>query len=55
MEFDVCSYLLEQRQIDSEQYSYILDEYEKYLSQTDISIFDEYAKEKHSSGIPESY
>ena len=45
MEFDVCSYLLEQRQIDSEQYSYILDEYEKYLSQTDISIFDEYAKE----------
>ena len=45
VEFDVCSYLLEQRQIDSEQYSYILDEYEKYLSQTDISIFDEYAKE----------
>lgn len=45
MEFDVCPYLLGQRQIDSEQYSYILNEYERYLSQTDISIFDEYAKE----------
>ena len=45
VEFDVCPYLLGQRQIDSEQYSYILDEYERYLSQTDISIFDEYAKE----------
>ena len=45
VEFDVCPYLLGQRQIDSEQYSYILNEYERYLSQTDISIFDEYAKE----------
>lgn len=45
MEFDVCPYLLGQKQITSEQYSYILDEYEKYLSQTDISILDEYAKE----------
>lgn len=46
VEFDVCPYLLGQKQIDREQYSYILDEYERYLSQTDISIFDEYAK-KH--------
>ena len=45
VEFDVCSYLLGHRQIDVEQYCYILGEYEKYLSQTDISIFDEYAKE----------
>lgn len=45
MEFDVCPYLLGQKQITSEQYSYILDEYERYLSQTDISILDEYAKE----------
>lgn len=46
VEFDVCSYLLGKREIDSEQYSYILEEYEKYLNQTDTSIFDEYAK-KH--------
>ena len=45
VDFDVCPYLLGQEQIDSEQYSYILNEYERYLSQTDISIFDEYAKE----------
>lgn len=45
VEFDVCPYLLGQRQIDSEQYSYILNECERYLSQTDISIFDEYAKD----------
>lgn len=45
VEFYVCPYLLGQKQIDREQYSYILDEYERYLSQTDISIFDEYAKE----------
>ena len=45
VEFDVCPYLLGQIQIDSEQYSYILDEYERYLSQTDISIFDNFASE----------
>ena len=37
VEFDVCPYLLGQRQIDSEQYSYILNEYERYLSQPSSS------------------
>ena len=45
VEFDVCPYLLGRRQMDSDQYSYILDEYKRYLTQTDISKFDEYAKE----------
>lgn len=45
VEFDVCQYLLGQKKLDSEQYHYILDEYDRYLRQTDISIFDEYAKE----------
>ena len=45
VEFDICPYLLGKSRIDSEQYNYILNEYERYLSQTDISIFDEYAKE----------
>ncbi len=40
VEFDVCPYLLGQRKIESEQYSYILDEYERYLNQNDISLFE---------------
>lgn len=46
VEFDVCPYLLGKIQIDNEQYSYILNEYERYLKQTDNSLFDEYTK-KH--------
>ena len=45
VQFDVCPYLLGKEQIDGEQYRYILDEYERYLSQTDISMLDEYAKD----------
>ncbi len=44
VEFDVCPYLLGKGQINSEQYRHILDEYERYLVQTDNSVFDEYAK-----------
>lgn len=46
VEFDVCQYFLGRKQIKSEQYSYILNEYKRYLAQTDISMFDAYAK-KH--------
>ena len=45
VEFDVCSYLLGKNQINNEQYRYILNEYERYVKQTDSSIFDEYTKE----------
>lgn len=45
VEFDVCTYLLGKNRIDTKQYSYILDEYEKYLTQTDSSQFDKYSKE----------
>lgn len=45
IDFDVCPYLLGRLKIDEKQYGYILDEYKRYLSQTDIALFDEYAKE----------
>ncbi len=45
VEFDVCPYLLGKNQIDRKRYNYILNEYERYLSQTDILMFDDYAQE----------
>lgn len=45
VEFDVCPYLLGKNQIDRKRYNYILNEHERYLSQTDILMFDDYAQE----------
>lgn len=45
VEFDVCPFLLGKSKIDDKQYNYIMNEYERYLTQTDNSLFDEYAKE----------
>lgn len=45
MEFDVCQYLLGKKQINNKQFSYINNEYKRYLTQTDSSTFDEYTKE----------
>ena len=44
IDFDVCSYLLGKSSINCEKYSYICKEYERYLIQTDVSLFDEYTK-----------
>lgn len=46
VDFDVCPYLLGKRSINS-GYSYVLSEYERYLAETDTSLFDEYAKEHY--------
>jgi|GEM_PF-3113676 hypothetical protein len=45
VEFDVCPYLLGKIKLNNKSYRYILNEYTKYLMQTDASFFDEYAKE----------
>ena len=45
VEFDVCPYLLGKIRINDEQYSYIMNEYESYLMQTDNTMFDKYAQE----------
>lgn len=45
VDFDVCPYLLGKIRMDNEHYHYILNEYERYLMQTDNSLFDEYANE----------
>ena len=44
VDFDVCPYLLGKGEISKERYNFILNEYERYFSQTDISTFDEYGK-----------
>ena len=45
VEFDVCPYLLGKIRLNNEQYDHILTEYERYLAQTDDTLFDEYARE----------
>ena len=45
VEFDICQYLLGKRKIGNEQYSYIMNEYERFLTQTNSSAFDKYTNE----------
>lgn len=41
VDFDVCTYLLKGKQINKEMYDYIINSYEKFLSQAEIDTFDE--------------
>lgn len=45
VDFDVCQYLLGKIHVNNEQYNHILTEYERYLAQTDDTLFDQYAHE----------
>lgn len=47
VDFDVCPFLLGKIRISSEQFCYILQEYDKYLAQTDEALFDKYAAEHY--------
>ena len=51
VDFDVCSYLLKEKQMEEQKINEIMNSYQKFLSQVKVDAFDEYALEHYNSVV----
>lgn len=47
VDFDICSFLLNNKTVEEEYYHFVMNNYQRYLKQIDLNLFDENALNFH--------